>query len=51
MDNIEQVENFNVIKGFLNLVVQKDYWLNILMEACDSLPIMEKHQLQKIQNL
>ena len=32
-DNIEIVESFNVIKGFLNLVIGKKYWLEILKEA------------------
>ena len=31
--NIEIIESFNVIKGFLNFVISKKYWLNILNEA------------------
>jgi len=27
---VAEVENFNVIKGFLNLVIDKTYWLNFL---------------------
>jgi arginyl-tRNA synthetase len=30
--NLEEVENFNVIKGFLNLTIRKEYWLNFLSE-------------------
>ncbi|HYQ58957.1 MAG TPA: arginine--tRNA ligase [Draconibacterium sp.] len=33
VDNLETVENFNVIKGFLNLVVNENYWLNILKNS------------------
>ncbi len=28
------VESFNVIKGFLNLVISRKYWVEVLMEAC-----------------
>lgn len=31
--NVEVIDSFNVLKGFLNLVVSKDYWLGILSEA------------------
>ncbi|MBT3385493.1 MAG: arginine--tRNA ligase [Prolixibacteraceae bacterium] len=31
--NIEIIESFNVIKGFLNFVISKKYWLDILNEA------------------
>jgi arginyl-tRNA synthetase len=30
--NLQEVESFNVIKGFLNISVKKDYWLNFLGE-------------------
>ena len=33
LNNVEMVENFNVIKGFLNLVIGKSYWINILEKA------------------
>lgn len=32
-ENVDLVESFNVIKGFLNLVIDKNYWLNILTEV------------------
>ncbi|WP_167613673.1 arginine--tRNA ligase [Maribellus sediminis] len=32
-ENVDLVESFNVIKGFLNLVIDKNYWLNILSEV------------------
>src|ERR1700748_3007979 len=28
--NIKEIESFNVIKGFLNLVVSKSYWIEFL---------------------
>ena len=31
--NVSIVEDFNVIKGFLNLVIDEDYWLGILSEV------------------
>ncbi|QGY42756.1 arginine--tRNA ligase [Maribellus comscasis] len=33
LESIDVVENYNVIKGFLNLVVDKTYWLEVLREA------------------
>jgi arginyl-tRNA synthetase len=33
LKSVDLVENYNVIKGFLNLVVAKEYWLNVLSEA------------------
>lgn len=42
-ENIEIVESFNVIKGFLNLVIGKSYWIDVLEEAYnDSLYGLEK---------
>lgn len=32
-NSVSFVEGFNVIKGFLNLVIDKDYWLDILSEV------------------
>ncbi len=32
-ENIEQVQDFNVIKGFLNLVLSDEYWLTFLEDA------------------
>lgn len=29
-ENLVEVVDFNVVKGFLNLVIAKDYWLNLL---------------------
>ncbi|MFZ4400226.1 MAG: arginine--tRNA ligase [Bacteroidales bacterium] len=29
-ENLTEVEDFNVIKGFLNLVISKEYWLSFL---------------------
>jgi arginyl-tRNA synthetase len=31
--NVEVVENFNVVKGFLNLTIYSKWWLNILTSA------------------
>ena len=31
--NVDSVESFNVIKGFLNLVIHKDHWINTLYEV------------------
>ena len=33
LDHLDIVDSFNVIKGFLNLVINKDYWLGILSEV------------------
>ncbi|MCD6355372.1 MAG: arginine--tRNA ligase [Prolixibacteraceae bacterium] len=35
-ENIELVESFNVVKGFLNLVIGNHYWLEILTKAFNS---------------
>ncbi len=32
---VREIESFNVIKGFLNLVVNDSYWMKCLMEAYD----------------
>ncbi len=32
MANLPTVESFNVIKGFLNIVINKEYWLSFLSE-------------------
>lgn len=32
-ENVNQVDSFNVIKGFLNLDINKGYWLDSLVEA------------------
>lgn len=32
-ENIEHVANFNVIKGFLNLIIDSSYWLSFLNQA------------------
>ena len=31
--NVSFIQSFNVIKGFLNLVIHKDYWLKVLSEV------------------
>ncbi|WP_297093843.1 arginine--tRNA ligase [uncultured Draconibacterium sp.] len=33
VENIETVENFNVIKGFLNLEISQNYWLGVLKSS------------------
>jgi len=33
--HLSEVENYNVIKGFLNLSIRKEYWLNFLAENFD----------------
>lgn len=32
-NKINIVESYNVIKGFLNLLIEKEYWLNVLLDA------------------
>ncbi|WP_159518179.1 arginine--tRNA ligase [Sunxiuqinia indica] len=32
-DNVDLVENFSVIKGFLNLMIAQNYWLSVLESA------------------
>lgn len=32
-ENIESISAFNVVKGFLNLVINKSYWISLLNEA------------------
>ena len=32
-ENVHQVTGFNVVKGFLNLEISSEYWLNVLFEA------------------
>jgi arginyl-tRNA synthetase len=34
VNEIEEVEKFNVVSGFLNLVISDDYWIGKLNEAC-----------------
>ena len=36
VENIETVENFNVIKGFLNLEISQSYWLDVLKNSFTS---------------
>lgn len=33
MKNVQEVINFNVVKGFLNLEISKDYWFNHFINA------------------
>lgn len=33
IQNVDKVQSFNVIKGFLNLVISNDYWLENLLSA------------------
>ncbi|AHW58738.1 arginyl-tRNA synthetase [Draconibacterium orientale] len=33
VENVETVENFNVIKGFLNLEISQSYWLDVLKSS------------------
>ena len=40
---IDEVESFNVIKGFLNLVISDSYWIDVLYQACNS----ENYGIQK----
>lgn len=32
-ENVSEVEKFNVVKGFLNLVISPDYWISVLNAA------------------
>ena len=36
LKNIAEIESFNVINGFLNLVVNKNYWLAVLTDAANA---------------
>jgi arginyl-tRNA synthetase len=44
--NLSQVENFNVIKGFLNLSINKEYWINFLSGNY----VIEKFGFQETRN-
>lgn len=33
VENVHEIESFNVIKGFLNLVVSSEYWIHRLQQA------------------
>ena len=33
VDNVSNIDRYNVVKGFLNLVVSADYWLEVLEHA------------------
>lgn len=33
VENVSEILKFNVVKGFLNLVISNNYWLNTLQEA------------------
>jgi len=35
--NVAEVEKYNVVKGFLNLVISTDYWISVLNEAASDL--------------
>src|SRR5690606_37842221 len=32
-DNVEEIDNYNVVKGFLNLGINSKYWINQLVDA------------------
>jgi len=36
VNNVEEVDAFNVVKGFLNLVVSNKHWLNVFSEIKDN---------------
>ena len=33
IENVAEVESYNVINGFLNIVLNKNYWLKVLLDA------------------
>ena len=33
---VDEVESFNVIKGFLNLEISNNYWIDVLFQACNT---------------
>ena len=35
-ENVDLVVDFNVVKGFLNLVIAESYWLDFLKEECNN---------------
>jgi arginyl-tRNA synthetase len=35
-ENVAEIANFNIVKGFLNLVVSDSYWTNFLHEIADN---------------
>lgn len=37
--NLNQIENFNVIKGFLNLVIADSYWINFIVRLKNFQPL------------
>lgn len=36
LENIKEIQSFNVVKGFLNLVIRKEYWLDFFVEESDN---------------
>ena len=35
-ENVDAVEDFNVVKGFLNIVISSEYWLGVLADIEDT---------------
>lgn len=33
LEKVDEIESFNVIKGFLNLVISNNYWIDVLYQA------------------
>ena len=54
LENITDIESFNVINGFLNIVVHKDYWLTVLTDASITdnygiIPVTEDSKLVMVE--
>jgi len=48
--NVQEVEKYNVVKGFLNLVISSDYWISVLNSAsdCENFGITEPTDSSKL---
>ena len=48
--NVPEVDKFNVVKGFLNLVISSDYWISVLNSAsdCENFGITEPTDSSKL---
>lgn len=47
-ENVEEISSFNVIKGFLNLEIGQNYWLNFLAKEKDNANFGKGNQSEKI---
>jgi len=43
-NNVEEVESYNVIKGFLNIIISQNYWIEFLNKNLTDLNFCKKNQ-------